>query len=57
MENKTKVRSTVGGVVFVGCMFVGIGLGMYFNQLVVGLMIGMGVGFILMGLTWALMKS
>ncbi len=57
MENKTKVRSTVGGVVFVGCMFVGIGSGMYFNQLVVGLITGMGGGFILMGLTWALVKS
>ena len=31
---------------FVGCMFIGIGIGWMFGQIGIGTMIGMGVGFI-----------
>lgn len=47
---------SAGGVVFVGCMFIGMGLGYFFNQFAVGLFIGMGVGFVGMGLV-TLMKK
>lgn len=30
-------------------MFIGIGVGLYFNAIAIGVMIGMGVGFIAMG--------
>ena len=38
------------GTIFVGCMFLGIGIGWLFRKIGEGTMIGMGVGFILEGL-------
>jgi hypothetical protein len=57
MEEKSKTRATVGGIIFTGCMFIGLGLGIYFHHTVVGLFIGMGVGFVAMGVAWALVKK
>lgn len=55
-QQKQKQKQTVGGVLFTGCMFIGLGLGFYLDHIVVGLFIGMGVGFLAMALTWAFMK-
>lgn len=55
-EDKTGA-SAIGGVVFVGCMFIGAGLGMLFGKVYVGGAIGMGVGFLAMGGVWAWMKN
>ena len=54
-ENKSK-SDTVGGLVFVGPLMIGLGLGIYYNQTAVGVLVGLGVGFLLFGLVKALMK-
>ncbi|MFE3845942.1 hypothetical protein ACFL1L_03670 [Thermoplasmatota archaeon] len=58
MENKKdKSRvDTVGGLVFVGPLMIGLGLGIYYNQTAVGALVGLGVGFLFFGLVKALMK-
>lgn len=54
-ENKSR-SDTAGGLVFVGSLMIGIGLGIYYNITAVGVLVGLGVGFILFGLVKALMK-
>jgi len=54
-EEKSKA-DTVGGLVFVGPLMIGLGLGIYLNQTAVGLLVGLGVGFIFYGLVKAFMK-
>ena len=54
-ENKS-ISDTVGGLVFVGPLMIGIGLGIYYNITAVGVLVGLGVGFILFGLVKAFMK-
>lgn len=49
-------KSGIGGIVFVGCMFLGGGLGSLFGEPQSGWLIGMGAGFIGMALTRGLMK-
>jgi uncharacterized membrane protein len=44
MENKNNYK--FGGVIFVGCMFLGMGIGMIFKEAGIGTMIGMGIGFL-----------
>jgi hypothetical protein len=56
MEKKENKSDTVGGLVFVGPLMIGLGLGIYYNQTAVGLLVGLGVGFILFGLVKAFMK-
>lgn len=49
--------SKIGGLVFVGCMFLGAGIGMYFGAVRIGGAIGMGVGFLAMALLIAKYKK
>ncbi|MCE2496571.1 MAG: hypothetical protein J4F31_08345 [Flavobacteriales bacterium] len=51
MDDESKSGSAIGGVVFVGCMFVGIGIGFLYHAVHIGAAIGMGIGFIAMGAT------
>jgi uncharacterized membrane protein len=53
-KEEKKKSDTAGGLVFVGPLL--IGLGIYYNQTAVGVLVGLGVGFILFGLVKALMK-
>jgi len=49
-------KSGIGGIVFVGCMFLGGGLGSLFNDAHSGWLIGMGAGFLGLALTRILVK-
>ena len=44
MEQKKDKR---GEYAFVGCMFIGMGIGYYIGNLLVGMFVGMGVGFLI----------
>ncbi len=54
---KRKKDKDPGGLFFVGSLFVGLGIGMYFGRPDVGVLTGLGVGFILMGLYYLLKKK
>jgi hypothetical protein len=46
---KKENNQSASGAVFVGCAVLGVGLGLMFDQTAAGSVIGVGVGFILMG--------
>ena len=52
MENEKKgnKRYTAGGLLFVGCMFIGMGAGFLYGNMIGGLFIGMGAGFVAFGI-------
>lgn len=52
-KNKAKMGTSIGGVLFVGCMFIGAGIGMMYDAIPIGSAIGMGIGFIAMGIIWS----
>jgi len=56
-KEKESKADTVGGLMFVGPLMIGIGLGIYFDQTAVGVLVGLGFGFILYGLVKALVKE
>jgi len=56
-KKKSEPRSdTAGGLVFVGALMTGIDLGIFYGNAAVGAFIGLGAGFILVGLIKASMK-
>jgi len=46
-DQKKKETEKIGGLLFVGCMFLGMAVGFFMDKLVIGLFAGMGLGFIL----------
>ena len=57
MDEKKQNTSTIAGVVFVGCIFIGLGLGLLYNATATGILLGMGIGFIAMGVIWSYFKQ
>ena len=55
-KEKSKADN-VGGLVFVGALMIGIGLGIYYNITAVGVLVGLGIGFMLFGLVKAFVKE
>jgi len=49
-KEKSKKRNEVPGYFFVGCVVTGMGISFALGNMPVGLFIGIGVGFITMGL-------
>ena len=45
-QNGNKPWSNIGSGIFIGCMFVGMGIGMYIDKVAIGTLVGMGIGFI-----------
>jgi hypothetical protein len=52
-NEKNKIGNRIGGVVFVGCLMLGIGIGFIKHVVHIGAVIGMGIGFIAMAAVWA----
>ena len=50
-NNKPEMRGyEYGGIAFVGCGIIGMGIGILNDELLAGLLIGSGIGFVLMAL-------
>ena len=49
-EKKRTDKAGLGGLVFVGCLFIGLGIGIGFDFMPAALFIGLGIGFIAMGI-------
>jgi len=46
--DKKKEAKKIGGLLFAGCMFIGMAIGWYAGHLTIGLFSGMGIGFIML---------
>ncbi|HNP32779.1 MAG TPA: hypothetical protein PKN96_05755 [Flavobacterium sp.] len=46
MENQEKKHDKISWSIFIGCMFIGMGIGAAFDKTGVGTLIGLGAGFI-----------
>ena len=52
-DERKKTARKVGGLLFVGCMFLGMAAGFYFHAVQIGMFGGMGIGFIMMAVVTA----
>jgi len=47
VETKNENRGNkVGGILLIGCMFLGLGIGKLYGNIGVGVLLGLGVGFL-----------
>jgi hypothetical protein len=46
MGDQTNDTNKIAGIIFIGIMFIGIGIGKYFDNTTVGTLIGLGTGFL-----------
>lgn len=53
---KESKGNEIGGIAFIGSIFVGVGLGILYNHPAIGTLLGIGVGFILMALIRAMVE-
>ena len=53
---KESRSDAAGGLLFVGSLMTGLGFGLYYGRPDVGVLIGLGVGFVLFGLMKAFLK-
>jgi hypothetical protein len=49
-EEQESSRKEVGGLIFVGCLLLGLAIGFLIGNMAVGIFGGLGVGFIAMGI-------
>lgn len=47
-SKQEKTAQSIGGLIFVACLFLGGGLGSMLGNVSIGAMIGMGIGFLAM---------
>ena len=52
-----KKKDSVPDLAFVGCLFIGIALGMAYNNVAIGVLGGLGTGFIIMAILKYLMRK
>ena len=52
-ETRANKATGAGGVIFVGCLVLGLGAGFFVGNVVAGLFGGLGVGFIALGIVRA----
>ena len=53
-KSNNKSNNGVSGLLFVGFMFLGVAAGFIWNQVAIGTLIGMGVGFLAMAIYTAM---
>ena len=49
-DGKETKKPGLGSFIFVGCLIIGLGIGIGFNLMPAALIIGFGIGFIAMGI-------
>jgi len=50
-EKNEKTRSGISGLVFVGCLLIGLAIGIYTGNVAPALLAALGIGFIAMAIT------